>query len=197
MPVVVNPLNSRKVLLALALYVFGSFPLFAGTIIGHVRDLNWYARPTTNDPFGVGYYEFAANANATNISTVGGFDDTDIFGGFAMSGLPAGSYTVASWDVWWRSAYSFNVPVPASGNTADVDLRLKATMWGYPAFWDTTGYTEFGQTFLATGAISMIYLRVPGSMPSPTPLGASTCRTGPEWLSRSGPFFLAWPPTLE
>src|SRR5215212_6046726 len=127
---------------------------------GHVRDQNWYAQYQSN-PLGVGYYEYAVNANGTNLSTLGGFDDTDVFGVFAMSNLVAGSYTVASWDVWWRSAYVFNVPVPASGNSADVNLRLKSTMWGYPAFWDTTGYYEFGQTFVATGPISMIYLRSP------------------------------------
>lgn len=132
----------------------------AGTLVGHVRDRNWYAQYQSN-PVGVGYYEFAVNANATNTSSLGGFAGTDIFGAYTMSGLPAGSYTVASWDVWWRSAYAFNVTVPASGNTSDVDLRLKATMWGYPAFWDAGGYYEFGQTFVATGPISMIYLRAP------------------------------------
>lgn len=133
------------------------------TIVGHVRDQNWYARPTSSDPFGVGQYEFAVNANGTNISALGGFDDTDVFGAFSMLNVGAGSYTVASWDVWWRSAYVFNVPAPASGNTADVDLRIKATMWGYPAFWDPIGYTELGQTFVASGSVAMMYLRLPGS----------------------------------
>src|SRR5213593_3384617 len=132
----------------------------AGTIVGHVRDQNWYAQYQSN-PYGVGYYEFAVNANGSNVSALGGFSATDIYGTFQMSNLTAGSYTVASWDVWWRSAYAFNVNVPASGSTADVDLRLRSTMWGYPTFWDTTGYFEFGQTFIATGPISMIYLRAP------------------------------------
>src|ERR1044072_2195395 len=101
------------------------------------------------------------NANATNNSARGGFAGTDIFGAFSMSSLPAGKYTVSSWDVWWRPSFAFNVDVPASGNSTDVDLRLNATMWGYPAFWDNTGYYEFGQTFIATGPISMIYLRAP------------------------------------
>src|SRR5436190_22133019 len=153
-----NPVNVRN-FIALALLIV-SPATFAGTLIGHVRDQNWYAQYQAN-PFGVGYYEYAVNANGTNLISLGGFDDTDVFGVFAMSNLVAGSYTVASWDVWWRSAYVFNVPVPASGNSADVDVRLKATMWGYPAFWDSTGYTELGQTFVATGPITMIYLRAP------------------------------------
>jgi hypothetical protein len=51
--------------------------------------------------------------------------------------------------------------VPASGTTPDVDIRLHATMWGYPTFWDDTAYYEFGQTFVATGPVTMIYLRAP------------------------------------
>lgn len=132
----------------------------AGTINGHVRDMNWYAQ-RQGGPFGVGYYEFAVNANATNVSSLGVFAGTDIFGAFTNTGVTAGSYTVSSWDVWWRPAFAFDVIVPASGNSVDVDLRLKSTMWGYPAFWDSTGYYEFGQTFVATGPISMIYLRAP------------------------------------
>jgi hypothetical protein len=140
----------------------------AGTLTGHVRDQNWYAQYETN-PLGVGYYEFAVNANASNNASLGAFAATDVFGAFASAGLPAGSYTIASWDVWWRSAYAFNVAVPAAGNSMDVDLRLKATMWGYPAFWDSAGYYEIGQTFVATGPITMIYLR--------DPLGTSFTRT--------------------
>ena len=136
--------------------------LDAGTLLGHVRDQNWYARPSTNDPWGVGYYEFAVNANATNIASLGGLDDTDVFGAYAMSNLVAGTYTVASWDVWWRSAFRFNVAVP-SGNTPDVDLRLNATMWGYAAFWDPSPANELGQTFVATGPVTLMYVRLPDS----------------------------------
>jgi hypothetical protein len=160
-------MNLRALLLYFILAGAGAEACRAGTLAGHVRDLNWYARPTTNDPFGVGYYEYAINANGTNISSTGGADDTDVFGAFQMLNLPAGNYTVASWDNWWRSAYAFNVTVPASGTTADVDVRLKATMWGYPTFWDETGYFEFGQTFVATGPVSMIYLRAPAFTGSP------------------------------
>ena len=131
----------------------------AGTLTGHVRDPNWFSRRDVSDPFGVGYYEYAVNANGVNLSVQGGGDDTDVFGAFDMNNLAAGTYTVASWDVWWRSAYAFGVQVPAAGATPDVDVRLKATMWGYPAFWDDAGYHEFGQTFVATGPVSMIYLR--------------------------------------
>src|SRR6185295_358477 len=105
---------------------------FGGTVVGHVRDQNWFARYQSN-PYGVGYYEFGVNASGP--SPASGADDTDVFGAFQMPQLSAGTYTAASWDVWWRSAYAFNVPVPASGTTTDVDLRLKATMWGYAAFW--------------------------------------------------------------
>jgi hypothetical protein len=132
-----------------------------GILGGHVRDQNWYARREATDPFGVGYYEYAVNANGQDISSLGGFDDTDVFGLFTMNNLAAGSYTVVSWDVWWRSAYAFNVQVPAVGTTPDVDVRLQATMWGYPAFWEDSGYYEFGQTFVATGPISMICVRAP------------------------------------
>jgi len=132
----------------------------AGTLVGHVRDMNWYAR-YANNPYGVGYYEFAVNANASNNAALGAFAATDVFGAFTNTGLPAGSYTVSSWDVWWRPAFAFNVNVPSVGNSVDVDLRLNATMWGYPAFWDENGYYEFGQTFVASGPISMIYLRAP------------------------------------
>jgi hypothetical protein len=41
-------------------------------------------------------------------------------------------------------------------------------MWGYPAFWDSTGYQEFGQTFVATGPVTMIYVRNPLVDGSPT-----------------------------
>jgi hypothetical protein len=143
-------------------WLASAFAAGAGTLTGHVRDQNWFASYQSN-PYGVGYYEYAVNANATNNTSAGGFAGTDIFGMFSMPSLAAGSYTVASWDVWWRSAYAFDVPVPAVGSSADVDLRLKATMWGYPAFWDDAGYFEFGQTFVATGPVSMIYLRAPFS----------------------------------
>jgi len=134
----------------------------AGTLTGHVRDLNWFAQYQTNPP-GVGYYEYAVNANASGGPAPGGFAATDVFGAFTMPNLASGFYTVASWDVWWRSAYAFYVPVsaPPSGITGKADLRLRATMWGYPAFWDAAGYYEFGQTFVATGPITMIYLRAP------------------------------------
>ncbi len=142
------------------MFLAGAVALSAGTLTGFVRDQNWYAHYLSS-PYGVGYYEFAVNANGDTLSSLGGAAVTDVFGKFLMPGLPAGKYTVASWDVWWRSAYAFNVAVPASGSSSSVDLRLKATMWGYPAFWDDRGYYEFGQTFVATGPIAMVYLRLP------------------------------------
>ena len=75
-------------------FAFGVFalalPAGAGTLAGHVRDQNWCARYQNNPP-GVGYYEFAVNANATNNSSpaAGGFSATDIFGLFTMPGLNA------------------------------------------------------------------------------------------------------------
>jgi hypothetical protein len=131
-----------------------------GTLIGHLRDRNWFAK-YQNNPYGVGYYEYAINANATNVSSLGASAATDVFGAFTSQSLPAGRYTVASWDVWWRPAFAFDVTVPATGLSSDADLRLSATMWGYPAFWDDAGYHEFGQTFEATGPVTMIYLRAP------------------------------------
>jgi len=132
----------------------------AGTLTGVLRDPNWYAQ-RQGQPFGVGYYEYAVNANGTGLSSTGGSAATDVYGQFSMPSLAAGTYTVASWDVWWRSAFAFGVAVPAAGTSAAVDLRLHATMWGYPVFWDETGYYEFGQTFVATGPITMIMLRCP------------------------------------
>ena len=160
-------MNLRALLWCLAFGTASFADLCAGTLTGHVRDPNWFARRVDTDPFGVGQYEYAVNANGTNISAVGGADDTDVFGAFSMPGLTGGSYTAVSWDVWWRSAYAFNVSVPGSGTSGDADVRLKATMWGYPTFWDSTGYHEFGQTFVATGPISMIYLRAPAFTGSP------------------------------
>ena len=139
-------------------------PMAAGTLVGNLRDQNWYSRyqSAPANPPGVGYYEFAVNGNASNLLSSGVSCSTGIAGEFTNA-VAGGVYTIASWDVWWRSSFAFNVSVPASGYTPRLDLRLKAAMWGYPAFWDDAGYTEFGQTFVATGPISMIYLRLPGS----------------------------------
>lgn len=159
-------MNLKAVSLVAVFALVGSAT--AGTLVGHVRDQNWYAQ-YAGGPYGVGYYEFAVNANASNNAASGAAAATDVFGAFTNTSLPAGQYTVASWDVWWRSAFAFNVSVPASGVSVETDLRLKATMWGYPAFWDSTGYYEFGQTFTASGPVTMIYLR--------DPLGTSFTRT--------------------
>ncbi len=140
----------------------------AGNLVGYVRDLNWYARSTDNLPYGTGYYEYGVNANCEQSATAAGAAATDVLGRFQMGSLPAGRYTVASWDVWWRSAYAFGVVVPTSGSTPPVNLRLHGTMWGYPAFWDDAGWYEFGQTFEASGPISMIYLRCPKFDGAPT-----------------------------
>src|SRR5262245_46166819 len=67
--------------------------LTGGTLTGHVRDENWYAQYQSNPP-GVGYYEFAVNANATNNPGLGGFAATDVFGAFSMPNLPGSLYTV-------------------------------------------------------------------------------------------------------
>jgi hypothetical protein len=150
-----------------AVLLLSCFTGASGTLTGYVRDQNWYARYSTN-PYGVGYYEFAVNANATSETAPGVAAATGISGDFSGTAAVGGMHTVVSWDVWWRSAYAFDVPVPTSGSSPSADLRLKATMWGYPCFWDETGYTEFGQTFVATGPISMIYLRPPPFTGSPT-----------------------------
>ncbi|HEY5910182.1 MAG TPA: hypothetical protein VJA21_06210, partial [Verrucomicrobiae bacterium] len=151
-------------------FIAGVVPLrcaWAGTVTGYVRDLNWYAQYGSN-PYGVGYYEFAVNGNGSNLTSLGAVAATSVYGQFSSTVPAGGLYTICSWDVWWRSAYAFNVVVPSAGSSASVDLRLKATMWGYPAFWDDTGYSEFGQTFAATGPISMIYVRLPEFTGSPS-----------------------------
>jgi hypothetical protein len=134
-----------------------------GTLTGAVRDLNWFAQ-YEDQRFGVGRYEYAVNASGIDSggNVHQGGAATDVFGQFSMS-VPGGTYQVASWDVWWRPAFAFDVTVPARTASAPVDLRLGATMWGYPAFWDDAGHTEFGQTFVATGPLSMIMLRCPKS----------------------------------
>jgi hypothetical protein len=101
--------------------------------------------------------------NATNNSGVGGFSATDVFrrvfDGRNSRWFPT---RLRRGTCGWRSAYTFTrCPCRPGGSTADVDLRLRATMWGNPAFWDTTGYYEFGQTFVASGPITMIFLRDP------------------------------------
>lgn len=161
-------MNARKALLAgLAGAIVWAQPSIsprAGSLTGLVLDPNWYARYSTN-PIGVGFYEYGVNASGSSTSAAAlfGAGATDVHGRFAMNGLSPGVYQAASWDVWWRSAFAWNIAVPASGSTSPVELRLSATMWGYPAFWDERGYYEFGQTFVATGPISMIYLRCPYS----------------------------------
>ncbi len=155
--------------LATLVVLAGFFPLptvWAGTVTGYLRDQNWYAQYSSN-PYGVGYYEFAVNGNGSNVTSLGAVAATDVYGYFSSSVTAGGLYTICSWDVWWRSAYAFNLAVPPAGSTT-VDLRLKAAMWGYPAFWDDAGYTEYGQTFVATGPISMIYLRLPYFTGAPT-----------------------------
>jgi hypothetical protein len=151
----------------LFLLITFAMPLLAANLYGYLRDPCWWARRNTGDPYGTGMYEFAINANGRDVSGVGGACFSGIFGEFSMtnlaeSGGPNTTYTIGSWSVWWRPAYVFNVVVPAGGTVSNIDLRLKATMWQYAAFWDDTGYYEFGQTFKATGPVSMIYLRCPG-----------------------------------
>ncbi|MCX8109538.1 MAG: carboxypeptidase-like regulatory domain-containing protein, partial [Verrucomicrobiae bacterium] len=154
---------------ALAVVVFAAqISCLAGNLLGYVRDLNWYARRSPAYPYGVGCYEYAVNANAHAPLVAEGTAATDVFGRFQINDLPAGTYTVVSWDVWSRSSIVFGVPVPAAGSSHTVDLRLRAAMWGYPAFWDDTGYREFGQTFVPTGPISMIYLRCPAFEGAPS-----------------------------
>src|SRR3954471_17436211 len=96
-----------KFLLALLFLAFIPAAI-AGALVGHVRDPNWYAQ-YQSFPFGVGQYEYAINADSSNAAGAWGYEDTDVYGSFGMSNIVAGSYTVASWDVWWRSAYAFNV----------------------------------------------------------------------------------------
>src|SRR5688572_1546927 len=67
------PVKLSAVLTTLAL----ACCLQAGTLVGHVRDMNWFAQ-YAGGPYGVGYYEFAVNANATNNAALGAFTATDI-----------------------------------------------------------------------------------------------------------------------
>jgi len=152
----------------LILFLVLTIPSFAANLYGYLRDPCWWSRRNTSDPYGTGMYEFGINANGQNVSAVGGACFSQIYGDFSMTGLAESggastNYTISSWSVWWRPAFVFNVNCPAGGTISNIDLRLKAAMWQYAAFWDDTGYYEFGQTFKATGPISMIYLRCPGS----------------------------------
>lgn len=108
-----------KLVRPLVCTLLGILPVMGGTLVGHVRDQNWFARYQAN-PLGVGQYEYGVNANGLNISSTGGRAATDVFGVFQMPNLPVGTYTVASWDVWWRSAFKFNVSVPTSDNSVEI-----------------------------------------------------------------------------
>jgi hypothetical protein len=137
------------------------------TIQGFVLDPNWYApHPRASGVYGTGMYEYGVAGNIVGSSLPGLFTSTEnypdnywwgIFGFFRKPGQAAGTYTIATWDTWWRSTFLFNQSL--SGAAAPLFLRLNATMWSYAPTW-TTGHNEFGQTFAATGSsVVMVVLR--------------------------------------
>ncbi len=137
------------------------------TIQGFVLDPNWYApHPRASGVYGTGMYEYGVAGNLVGSTLPGLFTNTEnssdnywwgIFGFFRKPGQYAGTYTIATWDTWWRSTFLFGQSL--SGNPPPLFLRLNATVWSYAPTW-TTGHNEFGQTFVATGSsVVMVVLR--------------------------------------
>jgi hypothetical protein len=147
----------------LALLVTVCAPAWSATVQGYVLDPNWYApHPQLTSPqvYGTGQYEYGVAGNIANSSQLGFFEDTDIYGNFYKQSQPDGSYTLASWDTWWRSAYAFNQSLSGLF-TPRVHLRLHANMWSYGPYW-AAGFNEIGQTFVATGSsVVMVIVRSP------------------------------------
>lgn len=135
-------------------------PLTAATIEGYVLDPNWYApHPWLASPrvYGTGMYEFGAAGSINYSSSFGFATGTGIYGNFSVSS-PAGTYTMASWDNWWRPAFAFNQVLTTYLRTI---LRLHANMWSYANTWGGA-YNEIGQTFAASGtSVTMVVLRSP------------------------------------
>src|SRR5437763_1581758 len=96
-----------------------------------------------------------------------------------MSNLVAGSVALASWDVWWRSAYHFSQNVPATGNTPYLDRDLGLTIMSdddglitdmftrFTSGTNFSGVTSVGQTFIARGVnlISAAFWLADGTFP--------------------------------
>ncbi len=134
---------------------------FGGDRPGLCFDPNWYApHPLATGYYGMGLYEYGVSGSPNGSNVTGLYTNTEnladnfyqgIYGYFRKPGVNDGTYTMATWDVWWRSTYLFDVPV--AGTPAPLFLRLHANMWSYAPTW-TTGYNEYGQTFVATAAPS-------------------------------------------
>lgn len=136
-------------------------PASAVAIDGYVLDPNWYAVHPVLGINGWGYYEYGVAGNATGVSNyVGLHDDTDIFG-YYLGNASNGVYALASWDVWWRSAFVFNQSI--YNDYPGVKIRLHANMWTYSCNWGGH-YQEYGQSFVATGtSVTMIKCYAPDS----------------------------------
>ncbi len=139
----------------------------AATVQGYVFDPNWYApHPLATGYYGMGLYEYGVSGSPNGSNVTGLYTNTEnladnfyqgIYGYFRKPGVNDGTYTMATWDVWWRSTYLFDVPV--AGTPSPLFLRLHANMWSYAPTW-TTGYNEYGQTFVATGSsVVMVVMR--------------------------------------
>lgn len=139
------------------------------TIQGYVLDPNWYApHPKLTSPqvYGAGMYEYGVSGNINYGTVLGFYSNTEnysdnynlgVYGYFRKPGQTDGTYCLATWDTWWRSAYLFNQSLV--GYPSPVILRLHANMWSYAPTWEAN-YTEYGQTFAASGScVTMVVLR--------------------------------------
>lgn len=144
-----------------ALAALSCGPSQCATVNGYVVDPNWYAEhPLMTGLYGVGQYEYGVAGNIVSSSLLGFYGSTDVYGGFLKTGQSAGFYTLASWDVWWRSAFAFNQDFTNDFKPRAI-LRLHANMWSYGPTWGAD-CNEFGQMFAASGSsVVMVIVRSP------------------------------------
>ncbi len=146
------------------------------TIQGYILDPNWWAKhPKLTSPqvYGTGVYEYGVSGNINNSTELGFYSNTEnyadnynwgVYGYFRGTGQTDGTYCLATWDTWWRSAYLFNQNLV--GYPSALVMRLHANMWSYAPTWEGN-YTEFGQTFAATGtSVTMVVVRSAASVPN-------------------------------
>lgn len=170
----------RKQIFALLMVVWllvAAVAVYAGEtayVHGYVLDPNWYSAhrsgpPPTSGPdlsktgyTGWGLYEYGAagNSSDSDATNCGFYGPTNIYGFFTKLNQHGGSYVLASWDTWWRSAYVFNKSI-TNAFASDAILRLHANMWTYALNWSVPAY-EYWQSFVATGkSVTMISFLAP------------------------------------
>ena len=140
------------------------------TVQGYILDPNWYApHPKLTSPqvYGTGLYEYGIAGNITSSSNLGFYTNTEstadnhlwgIYGHFQKANQYDGTYTLSTWDVWWRPTFVFNQYLNGA-STPEIIVRQHANMWSYGPDWEAN-YNEFGQTFAASGSsVVMVIVR--------------------------------------